>query len=622
MKKTNLSLPSHLETINKDDKYKIILAEQELIQWIEKLKAKKIFSIYTKTNHSNYMLANLIGISFAIEEKIAMYIPFAHDYQDAPKQLNYKWVLSKLKPLLEDPTRSKVGYNLKYDLHILARYGIQLRGIQHDIMIASHILNSTSRKNDIVSLAVDFLEHQCQCISLEKIARKGKQQFKFNQITLEETLPYSAKYADIILQLHNKIFKKIEHDSELKLIYKNIEIPLIFILFKMERTGVLIDDALLNLHSYKISNRLQELEFKIYKITNNRFNINSTKQLQTILFESMNFPIIKKTPSGKPSTSEEVLQELALYYPLPKLILEYRNLTKLKSNYIEKLPKMINMNTGRIHTSYHQVMTTTGRLSSSDPNLQNIPIRNKLGRRIRKAFIAKDNYKILSVDYSQIELRIMAHLSGDKNLLNAFQQGKDIHIATAAEILSVNAKKISNEQRYRAKAINFGLIYGISAFGLAKQLNISQYEAQQYINRYFKRYSGIFLYMENLRKIAYKQGFVETLFKRRIYLPEIKSKNKIRQKAAERSAINAPIQGTAADIIKKAMLLVSEWIEFKANDNVELLMQVHDELVFEVHKSILETAKNKIQKLMESAAKLNIPLLTKAKYGDDWDQAH
>ncbi|EGR3397582.1 DNA polymerase I [Vibrio parahaemolyticus] len=600
--------------------YETILDEASFNAWLEKLKAAELFAFDTETDSLDYMVANLVGLSFAIDEGMAAYVPVAHDYLDAPEQLDRDWALEQLKPILEDDAQAKVGQNLKYDASVLARYGIEMKGIKYDTMLASYVYNSVGGKHDMDSLALRFLQHSC--ISFEQIAGKGKNQLTFNQIELEQASPYAAEDADVTLRLHNRLFANIEQDEKLKSVYEEIEMPLVPVLSRIERTGVLIDDMKLSAQSVEIAARLEELEQKAYEIAEQEFNMNSPKQLQAILFEKMGLPVVKKTPSGTPSTNEEVLQELALDYPLPKLILEYRGLAKLKSTYTDKLPKMINPSTGRVHTSYHQAVTATGRLSSTDPNLQNIPIRNEEGRRIRQAFVAPAGYKVLAVDYSQIELRIMAHLSGDQALLDAFRDGKDIHAATAAEIMGVSIDQVSSEQRRRAKAVNFGLIYGMSAFGLAKQLGIPRGEAQAYMDKYFERYPGVMQYMEDTRSAAADKGYVETIFGRRLHLPEIKSRNGMRRKAAERAAINAPMQGTAADIIKKAMLLVDQWIQEEGNGRVKLLMQVHDELVFEVEESSLSEIESKVQKLMESAAELKVPLVAEAGHGDNWDQAH
>ncbi|MGX9518840.1 DNA polymerase I [Vibrio mediterranei] len=600
--------------------YETILTEESFNSWLEKLKSAPVIAFDTETDSLDYMVANLVGLSFAIEEGVAAYVPVAHDYIGAPEQLDRQWVLEQLKPLLEDDAIAKVGQNLKYDASVLARYDIELKGIKFDTMLASYVYNSVGGKHDMDSLALRFLQHSC--ISFEQIAGKGKAQLTFNQIDLEQASPYAAEDADVTFRLHQRLNAELEKNEALNRIYQDIEVPLVPVLSRIERTGVLIDDMLLGAQSQEIAARLDELEQKAFEIAGQEFNLSSPKQLQTIFFEKMGLPVIKKTPSGAPSTNEEVLQELALDYPLPKLILEYRGLAKLKSTYTDKLPKMINPETGRVHTSYHQAVTATGRLSSTDPNLQNIPIRNEEGRRIRQAFIAPHGWKILAVDYSQIELRIMAHLSGDKALLDAFKNGKDIHAATAAEIIGVDIDQVTSEQRRRAKAINFGLIYGMSAFGLSKQLGIPRGEAQQYMDTYFERYPGVMQYMEDTRSLAAEKGYVETIFGRRLHLPEIKSRNGMRRKAAERAAINAPMQGTAADIIKKAMLLVDEWVQAEGEGKVKLLMQVHDELVFEVESSSLSEIESKIQKLMESAAELDVPLVAEAGHGDNWDQAH
>ncbi|MBA5684290.1 DNA polymerase I [Photobacterium damselae subsp. damselae] len=600
--------------------YEVILDQSRFDAWLEQLKSAEAFAFDTETDSLDYMVANLVGVSFAVEEGKAAYVPVAHDYLDAPEQLDRDWVLAQLKPLLEDPNQAKIGQNLKYDASVIARYGIEMQGIKYDTMLESYVYNSVVGRHDMDSLALRYLEHKN--ISFEEIAGKGKGQLTFNQIDLEQAGPYAAEDADITLRLHNALYPKVSADEKLLHVFSDIEMPLVPVLSRMERTGVLIDSMKLSAQSQEIAQRLDELEKRAFEIADQEFNLSSPKQLQAILFEKMGLPVLKKTPSGTPSTNEEVLQELALDYPLPKLILEYRGLAKLKSTYTDKLPKMVNPATGRVHTSYHQAVTVTGRLSSSDPNLQNIPVRNDEGRRIRQAFIAPQGYKVLAIDYSQIELRIMAHLSGDKALLDAFCHGKDIHAATAAEILGLPLEQVSSEQRRRAKAINFGLIYGMSAFGLAKQLDMGRGEAQEYMNTYFERYPGVLEYMETTRTVASEQGYVETLFGRRLYLPDIKSRNGLRRKAAERAAINAPMQGTAADIIKRAMVLVDEWIGQQESGRVRLLMQVHDELVFEVQESEIESVAQEIKTLMESAAQLDVPLIADIGYGENWDQAH
>ncbi|WP_087023233.1 DNA polymerase I [Thaumasiovibrio subtropicus] len=599
--------------------YEIVLTEAAFNAWLETLEKADVVAFDTETDGLDYMTANLVGVSFAVEEGKAAYVPVAHDYLDAPAQLDRDWVLEKLKPLLESPTKAKVGQNLKFDASILARYDIAMAGIRYDTMLASYVFNSVNGRHDMDSLAQRYLNHNT--IGFEEIAGKGKKQLTFNQIDLDVAGPYAAEDADVTLRLHNVLDKKLSATPSLRTVYDDIEVPLVPVLSKMERTGVLIDSAKLLEQSAQLDTRLKELEKEAYDIAGEEFNLSSPKQLQAILFEKMGLPVLKKTPSGTPSTNEEVLQELALDYPLPKCILEYRGLAKLKSTYTDKLPKMVNPATKRVHTSYHQAVTATGRLSSTDPNLQNIPIRNQEGRRIRQAFVAPEGYKVLAVDYSQIELRIMAHLSGDQALLDAFAHGKDIHSATAAEVMGVDIAEVSSEQRRRAKAINFGLIYGMRAFGLAKQLGIPRGEAQDYMNTYFQRYPGVMEYMERTRTQATETGYVETLFGRRLYLPEIKSRNGMRRKAAERAAINAPMQGTAADIIKKAMILVAEWVD-QQGDDVRMLMQVHDELVFEVREEKLLDIEAKICEIMASAANLDVPLVAEAGHGDSWDEAH
>ncbi|MUK40083.1 DNA polymerase I [Aliivibrio fischeri] len=601
-------------------KYETILTKEAFNAWLEKLNNADVAAFDTETDSLDYMVANLIGLSFAVEEGEAAYVPVAHDYLDAPEQLDRDWVLEQLKPYLEDDNKAKVGQNLKYDASVLARYDIEMKGIKFDTMLESYVYNSVAGKHNMDSLALRYLQHNT--ISFEEIAGKGKKQLTFNQIALEQAAPYAAEDADITLRLHHVLNAKLEADEKLKSVFTDIELPLVSVLSRMERKGVYIDDMLLSAQSVEIGQRLDELEKAAFEVAGEEFNMNSPKQLQTILFEKMELPVIKKTPSGAASTNEEVLQELALDYPLPKLILEYRGLAKLKSTYTDKLPKMINPSTGRVHTSYHQAVTATGRLSSTDPNLQNIPIRNEEGRRIRQAFVAPHGWKILAVDYSQIELRIMAHLSQDKALLAAFSAGKDIHAATAAEVKGVSIEEVTSEDRRRAKAINFGLIYGMSAFGLAKQIGIPRGEAQDYMNVYFERYPGVMQYMEETRLLATEQGYVETLYGRRLHLPEINARNGMRRKAAERAAINAPMQGTAADIIKKAMILVDEWVETEGKDRVNLLMQVHDELVFEVKEDALDEVTAKVRELMEQAVQLDVPLVAEAGFGNNWDEAH
>ncbi|WP_227724024.1 DNA polymerase I [Yersinia proxima] len=602
------------------ENYQTILDEKSLSDWIDRLKKAEVFAFDTETDGLDTLSSNLIGLSFAVAPGEAAYLPLAHDYLDAPAQLDRDWVLAQLKPLLEDDKALKVGQNLKFDQSMLARYGIDLRGIAFDTMLESYVLDSVAGRHDMDSLAERYLNHKT--ITFEEIAGKGKNQLTFNQIALEQAGPYAAEDADVTLQLHLVLWPKLQQSEGLKRVFQEIEMPLLPILSRIERTGVLIDQNILAAHSKELTIRLDELEKQAHELAEEPFNLASPKQLQVILYEKQKLPILKKTPGGAASTNEEVLAELALDYPLPKVILEYRGLAKLKSTYTDKLPLMINPVSGRVHTSYHQAVTATGRLSSRDPNLQNIPVRNEEGRRIRQAFIAPEGYRIMAADYSQIELRIMAHLSQDKGLLAAFAAGKDIHRATAAEVFGLPLEKVTNEQRRSAKAINFGLIYGMSAFGLARQLNIPRGEAQRYMDLYFERYPGVLEYMERTRKQAAEQGYVTTLDGRRLYLPDIHSRNATRRKAAEREAINAPMQGTAADIIKRAMIAVDAWLQQEAEPLVRVIMQVHDELVFEVHESVLESAEQKIRELMEQSMQLAVPLKVDVGVGYNWDQAH
>ncbi|HAT3954733.1 TPA: DNA polymerase I [Kluyvera ascorbata] len=601
------------------ENYVTILDEATLVSWIEKLKKAPLFAFDTETDSLDNISANMVGLSFAIEPGVAAYVPVAHDYLDAPEQISRERVLELLKPLLEDDSLLKVGQNLKYDRGILANYGIELRGIAYDTMLESYTLNSVAGRHDMDSLSDRWLKHKT--ITFEEIAGKGKNQLTFNQIALEEAGRYAAEDADVTLQLHLKMWPKLQKNEGPLRIFNEIEMPLVPVLSRIERNGVKIDPAVLHAHSQEIAKRLVELEQKAYEIAGEEFNLSSPKQLQTILFEKQGIKPLKKTPGGAPSTSEEVLEELALDYPLPKVILEYRGLAKLKSTYTDKLPLMINPKTGRVHTSYHQAVTATGRLSSTDPNLQNIPVRNDEGRRIRQAFIAPEDYVIVSADYSQIELRIMAHLSRDAGLLKAFAEGKDIHRATAAEVFGLPLESVTGEQRRSAKAINFGLIYGMSAFGLARQLNIPRKEAQKYMDLYFERYPGVLDYMERTRAQAKEQGYVATLDGRRLYLPDIQASNAARRAGAERAAINAPMQGTAADIIKRAMIAVDGWLEAE-KPRVRMIMQVHDELVFEVHKDDVEAVSKKVHELMENSTTLDVPLLVEVGSGENWDQAH
>ena len=601
-------------------KYETVLEEERFNAWVAKLEKAELIAFDTETTSLNYMDAELVGVSFCIEEGEAAYVPVAHDYPDAPAQLSREFVLDALKPILESDTVIKVGQHIKYDKNVLANYDITLNGIGFDTMLESYVLNSTAQRHDMDSLALAYLGHKT--IHFEEIAGKGAKQLTFNQISLEEAGPYAAEDADITLRLHNAIWTKLKEIPELKNLLIDVEVPLACVLSRMEQEGVLIDSQRLRQQSQDLATRIAELESEVHEEAGEPFNLGSTKQLQHVLFEKMSLPIIKKTPKGAPSTSEDVLQELALEYPLPKKIMEYRGLTKLKNTYTDKLPKMINHRTGRVHTSYHQAVTATGRLSSTDPNLQNIPIRNEEGRRVRQAFVPREGNKFVAADYSQIELRIMAHLSGDKGLLDAFAHGKDIHKATASEVFGVPLDEVTTEQRRSAKAINFGLIYGMSAFGLSKQLNIPRNEAQKYMDLYFERYPGVLEYMDSTRESAKEKGYVETVFGRRLYLPDIKASNGARRKGAERAAINAPMQGTAADIIKMAMIKVDDWIRKNASDDVTMMMQVHDELVFEIKEDKVETYVSTITALMESAATLNVPLVVEAGVGENWDEAH
>ncbi|CAI1229012.1 DNA polymerase I [Serratia proteamaculans] len=600
--------------------YVTILDEDTFAEWLEKLKKAEVFAFDTETDGLDTLTANLIGLSFAIAPGEAAYLPVAHDYLDAPAQLDRAHVLATLKPLLEDEKALKVGQNLKFDMSLLARYDITLRGIAFDTMLESYVLDSVGGRHDMDSLSDRYLGHKT--VTFEEIAGKGKKQLTFNQIALEQAAPYAAEDADVTLQLHLAMWPQLKESAELLTVFNEIEMPLLPVLSHIERTGVLIDQSILATHSIELTKRLAELEIQAHELAEEPFNLASTKQLQAILYEKQKLPILKKTPGGAPSTNEEVLAELALDYPLPKVILEYRGLAKLKTTYTDKLPLMINPVSGRVHTSYHQAVTATGRLSSSDPNLQNIPVRNDEGRRIRQAFIAPEGYRIVAADYSQIELRIMAHLSQDEGLLKAFAAGEDIHRATAAEVFGLPLDKVTNEQRRSAKAINFGLIYGMSAFGLARQLGIPRGEAQRYMDLYFERYPGVLEYMERTRQQAASQGYVSTLDGRRLYLPDVSSSNGMRRKAAERAAINAPMQGTAADIIKRAMIEVDAWLQSQEKPLVRMIMQVHDELVFEVHESVIEESNQRIRELMENSMALAVPLKVDVGVGANWDEAH
>lgn len=606
--------------------YEVVLEKDHFERWLKLLKQSSLFAFDTETTGLDYMQAELVGLSFSIEPGKAAYVPVAHSYPGAPRQLERGWVLEKMKPLLEDPQQHKVGQNLKYDMSIVARYGIVMQGIAFDTMLESYVLDSTATRHDMDSLAKKYLN--LDTVSFTDIAGKGAKQLTFDQIDLEQAGPYAAEDADVTLRLHETLWPKLKKEEEPReegprKVFEDIEMPLVPVLSRMERSGVFIDTELLNRQSAELAKKLHDLEQHAYAIAGHHFNLGSPKQIGHIFFEELGMEVVKKTPKGAPSTSEEVLQILAdKGEELPTVILEHRGLAKLKNTYVDKLPEMRDPQTDRVHTSYHQAVAATGRLSSSDPNLQNIPVRTEEGRRIRKAFVAEPGYVMLAADYSQIELRIMAHLSADEGLLQAFSQGLDIHRATAAEVFGAESPEaVTDEQRRSAKAINFGLIYGMSAFGLAKQLGIGRQEAQEYVTVYFGRYPGVKAFMDRTREQAHEDGFVETLFGRRLYLPEINSRNGMRRAAAERTAINAPMQGTAADIIKRAMIRMDAWL-MEAQPPVRMIMQVHDELVFEVRADQLEPVKTKIRNIMEAAAELAVPLVVDVGVGDNWEEAH
>ena len=596
--------------------YEVITEQTQLDHWLEQLQSCDLFSVDTETTNIDAICAEIVGISLAITPGYPAYIPLIHD--DGSPQLNREKVLASLKPILEDAKIGKIGQNLKYDYNVFKNHGITLKGLVFDTMLESYLLNSAGARHDMDTLALKYLDYKT--IRFADVAGIGKKQLRFDQIPVAKAAPYAAEDAEIALELHQCLYPMM--DDKLRQVLSEIEMPLITVIAEMERHGVLIDKDTLLKHGERLKLRISSLEKEAVELVGRAFNLNSPKQLQEILYQEQQCPILSKTPKGQPSTAESVLQELAFDYRLPAVILEYRGLTKLVSTYIDALPKRINPKTHRVHTSYNQAVAATGRLSSSEPNLQNIPIRSEEGRLIRKAFIAPPNHVLLSADYSQIELRIMAHLSEDPNLLKAFANGWDIHTATASEIFAVDLMDVSSEQRRRAKAVNFGLIYGMSAFGLAKQLGVERQDAQQYIDCYFKRYPGVLNYMERTRKQAHLQGFVETMFGRRLYLPDINARNMMRQKAAERTAINAPMQGTAADIIKKAMLAVADWQGLQTKPILRMIMQVHDELVFEVHQDAIELAKSTVRSLMEHPIELSVPLLVSIGVGRDWDEAH
>ena len=606
-----------------DANYDIVLDESAFEAWLEKLQQAELFAFDTETTSLDYMQAKIVGVSFAVTAREAAYVPVAHqitlDDTDAGAQLSRDFVLGKLRPLLEDANKAKVGQNLKYDMNVLANHDITLRGVAFDTMLESYVLDSTATRHDMDSLALKYLNRKT--IHFEDVAGKGAKQITFDQVPINVAGPYAAEDADVTLQLHQTLWPRLEKEPRMAELFQDIEMPLLTVLSHIERNGVLIDANMLARQSEELAQRMLEIQQESYDIAGEEFNLASPKQIQKILFEKLALPVLKKTPKGAPSTAEEVLVELAHDFPLPKLILEYRGMSKLKSTYTDKLPQRIDPTTKRVHTSYHQAVASTGRLSSSDPNLQNIPVRSAEGRRIRQAFIAPKGFSVLAADYSQIELRIMAHLSGDEGLLKAFAAGEDVHRATAAEVFGVALEEVDNEQRRRAKAINFGLIYGMSAFGLARQLGIGRGEAQEYVDLYFERYPGVKNFMDSTRESAREQGYVETVFGRRLYLPEINHRNGQRRQYAERTAINAPMQGTAADIIKRAMIAVDQWIETAGLD-IKLIMQVHDELVFEIRDERVDTAKAEINRLMVEVAELKVPLVVDIGTGNNWDEAH
>ena len=607
------------ENVKAEGEYETVLDWTAFDRWLEAIEAAELVAFDTETTSLDYMEAELVGISVSVEAGKAAYVPVAHDYPGAPEQLPRDEVLAKLKPWLEDATSKKVGHHLKYDAHILARYGIGLEGMAFDSMLESYVLNSVATRHDMDSTARHYLGRET--IHYEDVAGKGAKQLTFNQIDLETAAPYAAEDADITLQLHEKLWSELGKIESLKTVYTDIEQPLVPVLLAMEETGVLIDRQMLADQSHELTERMAELEKQAHELAGGPFNLGSPKQLQQILFEQQELPVIRKTPKGQPSTAEDVLAELANDYELPRVIIDYRGVSKLRSTYTDKLPLQISASTGRVHTSYHQAVAATGRLSSTDPNLQNIPIRTPEGRRIRQAFVAPKGHVLLAADYSQIELRIMAHLSGDEGLQSAFAAEQDIHRATAAEVFETEFDDVTDDQRRSAKAVNFGLMYGMSAFGLAKQLGVPRGEAQEYIDLYFDRYPGVKAFMDGIRETAREQGYVETVFGRRLYLPEINARNVNRRQYAERTAINAPMQGTAADIIKRAMITVQDWL-LSTKPVARMIMQVHDELVFEVETDAVDAVRDKVVALMEDAADLDVALKVDAGAGSNWDEAH
>jgi DNA polymerase-1 len=596
-----------------------VLEQKDFEAWVKKLEAAELIAFDTETTSIEYMKAEIVGVSFAVKAGEAAYVPLAHRYADAPQQLDRDAVLARLKPILEDPKKQKLGHHIKYDAHVLSNHGIALAGMRYDSMLESYVLDSVASRHDMDSLAEKYLDYKT--IHYEDVAGKGAKQIGFDQVRIEDAARYAAEDADVTLRLHQAIWPRLRAVPALKKVFDEIEMPLVPVLLEMEHTGVLIDTDMLKVQGDEITKKLATLQEKAQALAGGPFNLDSPKQLQAILFEKMEIPVVRKTASGQPSTAEDVLEELADEHELPRVILEYRSLNKLKSTYIDRLPEQVDARTGRVHTSYHQAVAATGRLSSTDPNLQNIPVRTEEGRRIRQAFIAPKGQVLLAADYSQIELRIMAHLSGDAGLLKAFAEGMDIHRATAAEVFDLKPDAVSDERRRAAKAINFGLIYGMSAFGLAKQLGIGRGEAQDYVDLYFKRYPGVKQFMDQTRLQAREQGYVETVFGRRLYLPDIKSKNQQVRQYAERAAVNAPMQGTAADIIKRAMIAVQAWLK-ESGAPARMVMQVHDELVFEVDKEAVALIEKEVPRLMEAAAKLKVPLVVDVGTGSNWQEAH
>jgi DNA polymerase-1 len=614
-----LPAPDHGATGVSEATYETVLDREHFERWLDRLAGADLFAFDTETTGLDYTLAEVVGVSFAVEPGVAAYVPVAHDYPGAPAQLSREWVLERLRPLLEDPARAKVGHNVKYDMSVLARHGLALAGARFDTMLESYVIDSTASRPDMDSLALKYLGHRT--IRYEDVAGKGAAQLSFNRVPLEAAGPYAAEDAEVTLRLHRTLWPRLEAEPTLARLFDEIEMPLVPVLSRMERNGVLVDPEALARQSAELATRIAEVEQEAWRVAGTEFNLASPSQIQTVLFDRLQLPVLEKTPTGQPSTAESVLQELAALYPLPELILEHRGLTKLRSTYTDALPARISPVTGRVHTSYHQAVAVTGRLSSSEPNLQNIPVRTPEGRRIRQAFIAPPGHRLVSADYTQIELRIMAHLSRDERLLAAFAAGEDVHRATAAEVFGVPLERVTADQRRAAKAINFGLMYGMSAFGLARQIGVDRNAAQDYVDRYFARYPGVRRFMDTLREQAREQGYVETVFGRRLYLPEIRSRNRQRRAYAERTAINAPMQGTAADIIKRAMVRVDNWLQ-ESEAPARMIMQVHDELVLEAAETAVEAVAAALSEHMTGAAELAVPLLVDVGVGANWDEAH